>query len=39
VVRTAEEWSCHKHIVYMVDEMFAIPRFEGAVHVSMLSVG
>jgi hypothetical protein len=39
VVRTAEEWLGHKHIVDMADEMFALPGFVGAVHVSMLSVG
>ena len=38
VVRTAEEWLGHEHIVYIADEMFAIPGLVIAVHVSMLSV-
>jgi hypothetical protein len=38
VVRTAQEWYGHKHIVYMADEMLAIPGLVRVVHVSMLSV-
>jgi hypothetical protein len=38
VVRTAEEGCYQEHIVYVVDEMFDMPVFVCAVHVSMLSV-
>jgi hypothetical protein len=38
VVRTAEEGCYQEHIVYIADEMFDMPGFVGAVHVSMLSV-
>ncbi len=38
VVRTAKEWYGHKRIGYIADELFAMPGFVSAVHVSMLSV-